>query len=281
MQYLSCYCNNTFSQISSHFLSFHFHSFLFPRQGSQSKRIEHETQRHNRADRPAIAGRNNTAHSTGCATFRRSDAVRPVQLEKGVCWLTQMQGRVSGMSASDLHFTAAVVETVCTSLAPGALGISRKRLQNAKSDCRFVLRHYGLVEEQRRRQLSPSLKALEVSIADKFRAIQLRRFFSFLSNKGIEPSEVTDRVVEEFRQALHREGQVRRPDRAWRGAIRAWNRERQSNPCGPDRAVSAQEPARFGVGDGPHSRRASRPPSRPSSATIRRARVSSMSVVPG
>ncbi len=153
-------------------------------------------------------------------------------------WLERVQARVPPVTADDLEFSVSSLEAVFGAIAPSALGVSRKRLQNAKSDARYVLAYYGLLAERRLPQLNPSLQALEALITDRFRAIQLTRFLRFLSEKRIEPYSVADSTGDDFRQALRRDPRVRRPDRAWRETIRAWNREGQVNTQWPQIKLS-------------------------------------------
>lgn len=153
-------------------------------------------------------------------------------------WLERVQMRVPPVAATNLEFSVSSLEAVFGVIAPGAVGVSRKRLQNAKSDARFVMTYYDLFAERRVPRLNPSLQALGASITDRFRAIQLRRFLGFLSEKRIEPNSVIDSTGDDFRQSLREDARVRRPDRAWREAIRAWNREGQVNTRWPQIKLS-------------------------------------------
>jgi integrase len=118
---------------------------------------------------------------------------------------------------------------------PAAAGVSRKRLQNARSAIAFALDRYGL--GGRRDYLAPLSAAAQVlydRLPDKYFRCRLSRLLHFISAQGIEPEQMTDAVTDEFLAALERHSAIKHVRTTHQDACRAWNKARRLIPGWPD-----------------------------------------------
>ena len=110
-------------------------------------------------------------------------------------------------------------------LSTGALGVSKKRIQNVRSSIVFSLKHYGLGGD--RSYLAPLTGVWEV-LAEKldlpFHKVPLTRFLRFLCAAGVGPEKVTDSHAAAFHEALEQESILKDPRTAHQNVCRAWNR---------------------------------------------------------
>jgi hypothetical protein len=112
--------------------------------------------------------------------------------------------------------------------------VSEKRLQNARSDLKFVLDRYGL--GARRRYLGPltcEVRACWDLLEDKYEQCSLSRLMHYLSAKRINPADMSENVSAAFLAALEREGATKGARTAHQSAIRAWNKVRRKYPGWP------------------------------------------------
>ena len=86
--------------------------------------------------------------------------------------------------AEHIPFTRRTIDALFDRFVPGVVGRSRKRIRNARSDCRFMLEWYGLSAKTLRVGLSEELKALEEKL-EKFERIAIRKLFVCLSLHGL------------------------------------------------------------------------------------------------
>jgi hypothetical protein len=129
-----------------------------------------------------------------------------------------------GRDASAIPFVEAVIEGLFSQLRADVLGVSNKRLQNARSDVRFVLGLYG----GPRRYLAPlTLPAQRLwdMLGTKYEQCSLSRLLRFLSAQDIDPTSMNEQISQRFLEALRREARLRlKPEVFHQNAIRAWNK---------------------------------------------------------
>jgi len=113
-------------------------------------------------------------------------------------------------------------------ISPAALGLSPKSWQNALSDARAALVHFGLAARRTNRaeELSPAWRVLWTAILrsnDRTLQPALCRFVHFLDRHGIEPGEVTEAHAIAYRDAVALNEISKSPDVAYRAAVNGWN----------------------------------------------------------
>ena len=100
---------------------------------------------------------------------------------------------------ADLNFIRRKLER----LSPAAIGVTDKRFATVKSEVAFALRHLGLVGKGT--YLTPMVNdwlVLWDRLPDKYARTIFSRFFRYCSALGIDPSDVTDAIADQFRQSL-------------------------------------------------------------------------------
>lgn len=115
-----------------------------------------------------------------------------------------------------------------TQVSPAALGLTPKSWQNAVSDARAALAHFGLVERRYNRieDLSPDWHALWVIVlasGDKTLQPALCRFVHYLNRQGVKPATVRKKHAQAYRVALEQNEISKSPDVAYRAAVNGWN----------------------------------------------------------
>ena len=119
---------------------------------------------------------------------------------------------------------------------PEQSGISRKRLQNIKSDVRFALLHAGLMGQGQTYMapLTAEWQGLFDTLLDRQFKYGLSRFMRFCSAQGIAPEAVDDQISDAFLVAMERETFVRRPKAVHAAVVRLWNRAAGQIDLWPD-----------------------------------------------
>lgn len=113
-------------------------------------------------------------------------------------------------------------------VAPAALGLSPKSWQNAVSDARSAMAHFGIVKRRHRHidDLSPAWRNLwkrVLASKDKTLPRALPRFVHYLSHIGVAPQEVTQAHGDGFLAAIVANEISKSPEVGWINAINAWN----------------------------------------------------------
>ncbi|CAN0390165.1 unnamed protein product, partial [Phaeothamnion confervicola] len=170
---------------------------------------------------------------------RRSSVLSSVRCV--VRWLGKGQAVESSRAADDMVLTEGAVDEMFRGFAPGALGVSRKRLRNAQSDFRFALRFCGPAIPRPLAARSEPVRAIERMVSDRFAKMGLRRFLRYLACHGINPWAVTNADAEAFRQELSRDRNVPWARRIARQAINAWNKEQARNPEWPQTKLALRD----------------------------------------
>jgi integrase len=110
-------------------------------------------------------------------------------------------------------------------LDPASLGITRKTVQNLRSEIKAILRHVGTADfpNTRGRPLAPAWRALWDRLTSDRHRRGLSRFARYCSAKEIAPNAVDDEVVATFVGSAEKGGFVRKPKDLHRQVCRAWN----------------------------------------------------------
>lgn len=148
-------------------------------------------------------------------------------------WLGKGNALTSDQSLDGVELTKDTIAAIAQ-LAPGALGVSRKRLRNTKCDLRFVLNFYRSSLPHAPAASSDAVQAIERMVSDRFARMALGPFLRYLASEGIDPWRVTNTDAEAFGEALWNDCTFQRPRRTARRAIQAWNNEQASNPEWPN-----------------------------------------------
>ena len=126
-------------------------------------------------------------------------------------------------------------------VAPAAHGLSAGRWANVRSLLRRALAVAGVdtLPGRHLAPLAPAWAEPASRLGTKALYNGLRRLMGYCSARGIDPSDVDDAVMDEFRRALEGESLLRNPRAAGLGAIRAWNRAAETVPGWPSRRLAA------------------------------------------
>ncbi len=133
-----------------------------------------------------------------------------------------------GLPPEDVPCDSRWLQPRLTKVAPAALGLSPKSWQNAVSDARSALAHFGLVERRFNRidDLSPdwhTLWAAVLASGDKTLQPALCRFVHFLNRQGVKPATVCEEHAQAYRVALEHNEISKSPEVAYRAAVNGWN----------------------------------------------------------
>ena len=119
------------------------------------------------------------------------------------------------------------------------LGISLKNLQNLKSNIKAILRYAGSLDEPNLRTVSLTgdwqvlLDKLDADEAPRLRR-GLCQFMRYCSHNGIPPSAVSNRVVQDYIDALVQSSFVKKPTDRHRDVCQLWNDATELLPRWPD-----------------------------------------------
>lgn len=108
------------------------------------------------------------------------------------------------------------------------IGMKPKTWQNAVSNARSAMAHFGIVERRSRRAedldrfWGPLWDEVLIS-GDKTLPTALRRFIHFLNRMGVHPTNVCDEHATAYREALVLNEISKDPDTAYRAAVNGWN----------------------------------------------------------
>ena len=125
----------------------------------------------------------------------------------------------------------------------GGLGISRKSVQNLRSEIKAVLRHIGANDfpDTRGIELSPAWQWLWDRLLSDRHKRGLTRFVRYCSAKDIVPEEVNDVVVEAFIRAAADGAFVRKPSDLHKQVCRLWNEAAAEVPGWPQACLTVPD----------------------------------------
>ncbi len=172
-----------------------------------------------KADTPMFADLIEQLHSdTSLSDARRRDLISGLR----------RVAKALGLPPEDVPCDSRWLQPRLSKIAPATLGLTPKSWQNAVSDARAALSHFGLVERRFNRieDLCPAWQALWADVlasGDKTLQPALCRFVHFLNRQGVEPAIVCSDHAEAYREALEHNEISKSPDVAYRAAVNGWN----------------------------------------------------------
>lgn len=142
-------------------------------------------------------------------------------------------------SPEDVFCDARWLQPRLSKVQPAALGLTTKSWQNAVSDARAAMAHFGTIKLKTNRieDLSATWKPLWSAVAetrDQSILSALRRFVYFLDRLGVDPLEVTDEHALAYKQCVAEQEISRSPEVAYRAAVNGWNLARARVGAWPD-----------------------------------------------
>lgn len=121
-------------------------------------------------------------------------------------------------------FVPPVLRAILADLTPTLTGLSKKSLQNDRSNIRLLLHHFGLGGLRRYQvKLTSKYAKFYGEIDDCHQRAGISRLFKFAQVQQVPLNLVDDAFANQFRRALRQEGVMRDPETSWRTAIRRWN----------------------------------------------------------
>jgi len=116
------------------------------------------------------------------------------------------------------------------------LGVSQKRLDNVMSGLRTALRLAHWQVPRSRQGLSLEWRRLADALPQDRTQWRLSSFMRFCSQRGIEPTDVTDKTFDEFLVWLEK-GLAKNPHGTVRQAARSWNKAARQIPFWPQQPI--------------------------------------------
>lgn len=133
-----------------------------------------------------------------------------------------------GLPATDIPCDSRWLQPRLSKVSPPMIGLSPKTWQNAVSNARSAMTHFGIVERRLRRadDLDDHWRPLWEQVlasGDRTLPTALRHFVHFLNRMGIRPDDVCDEHAAAYREALIASEISRDPEVAFRAAVNGWN----------------------------------------------------------
>lgn len=133
-----------------------------------------------------------------------------------------------GFSPEDVPCDSRWLQPRLAKVSPASLRLAPKSWQNAVSDARAALAHFGIVERRFNRiaDLAPEWRTLWATVlesGDKTLQPALCRFVHFLNRQGVQPSKVREEHALLYRDALQLNEISKSPETAYRAAVNGWN----------------------------------------------------------
>jgi integrase len=181
----------------------------------------------NKIDRLTIAKPSKPIGMTLAAVVKKiieDDHLSPTRKRDMISAINQtcrMIGRDPKHMTSDIQVLKAAFNTV----HPSQHGISRKTLQNIKSNLLAAIRHATGDDASKsdRQKLTPVWQELIDRLPNRRFRAALSRLSRYCSAKGIEPKDVCDDVVDAFMNYVRTETFAKKPNDVHRRATRVWN----------------------------------------------------------
>lgn len=147
-----------------------------------------------------------------------------------------------GLPPEDVPIDARWLQPRLAKIAPAAIGLTPKSWQNAVSDARSAMAHFGIVERRHNniKELTTDWRELwEIVLRSGDPTLQpsLQRFVYFLGHAGIKPGKVHGEHAIAYRDALSANEISRSPEVAYRAAVNGWNLAVQRIPEWPRRVL--------------------------------------------
>lgn len=176
-----------------------------------------------------------------------SDLIERIQTDESLS-VTRRRDLMSGLrriattlgrAPEDIPCDARWLQPRLARIAPAAHRITAKTWQNALSNARTAMAHFGLVEQRQRRigDLSSDWYRLWKAVLasnDRTLSSALLRFVHFLSRQNIAPEAVSEEHALAYRAALEANEISKSPETAYRAAVNGWNLARKRITIWPE-----------------------------------------------
>ncbi len=147
-----------------------------------------------------------------------------------------------GLDPERIPFIPPVMQGVFQRVSISETGLSKKSIQNDRSNVRFLLGHFGLSNlGQYRVPLEGEHRELFAKLGDRHLKAGISRLLRFAQVHGVALAEIDDFVAAQFHNALVQEGVLKDPQTSWRSALHSWNKVRD---LFPDLGLQALTPPR-------------------------------------
>ena len=157
-------------------------------------------------------------------------AVRRANVACSIRKFLKVSGKTQQMPAS-----FETVRYAFEAIHPRRHDIDPRRWSNIKSDIRFALDRYGApTRAPLRKDLTPAWQVLRTVIADDLRFVRgLSALMHWASARSIEPEDISDEVLERFRQNLEERTLRGKPWKRHRHTCKIWNDAAAHYPAWP------------------------------------------------
>ena len=135
----------------------------------------------------------------------RTDKDLPPWRRASVSSSIRLAAKLTGLVPGEIPANRSFLGKLFKELSLGAAGVSKKRLQNALSDLRFILKRYGLGGGTFLAPLTGTYKQLADNLTDKYHKIPLVKFLRYLQFHKIPPDQITDANSQGYLLDDHRE----------------------------------------------------------------------------
>ena len=165
-----------------------------------------------------------------------ADECLPPQRRRNICSAIRRLGKLMERGLSQLPGHPGFYRAFFRNLHPVRCDLTRRRIQNIKSDVLFALRRTGCIRNYRT-YMTPLIAEWQHLWDIAECAGSLRRYLSrlmhFCSAQGILPEAVDDAVANRFLEALIDESFVKNPIKTHRDICKLWNRAVKEVPGWP------------------------------------------------
>jgi site-specific recombinase XerD len=151
--------------------------------------------------------------------------------------------RLIGGLPADIPANPEALRRGLNALTPASAGMTKRRWGNVRALLAAALDLTGakIVSQRRKVDLTPSWSSLWNRVGNKYARWRLSRFFTFASEKGVEPDQVSNRTVADFEETLKRNSLLTGQTRIIRDLCREWNRCAASIENWPATRLSAPD----------------------------------------
>jgi integrase len=134
--------------------------------------------------------------------------------------------RLLGGLPADIPANPEALRRSVNIVTPASAGMTKRRWANVRAALTAALDMTGakVVRRSRIVRLTPSWLSLWNRVGNKYVRWRLSRFFTFASEKGVEPDQVSNRTVADFEETLKRNSLIAGQTQIIRDACREWNR---------------------------------------------------------
>lgn len=180
---------------------------------------------------------------------RRPGAV--TNMNRVLNWYQQTRCQGGGIRIIDparIPFDGPTLKAMFRIFVPVRLDVSRKSIQNAKADLKFVAAFYRISRRQAFVPLTEEMRTACGLVRSQFDRYEVSRFLHFLAARHVALAEVAQHHFEAFCEALKNDWTIVHPDMIGARTRRTWNRLARNLPNWPQvRFSGGKRKERFGL----------------------------------